>query len=471
MGKTLFIILICIVQFSHGQNLIPNPSFENVGTLKCGWILNWEEFEDFLDDWIMPTLGTSDAFSTMSPTHCFSSCFSTHQFSYGYQAPHTGDGMASIRTYGDGAHSTPLNYREYLEVELTEPLVVGQEYHAEIYVSLCDSMNVACNNIGMYFSPTVVSNSASADVLPFTPQINEPTIITESLSWVSISGQFIADAPHKYLVIGNFYTHDNTDIEILGYGIQVNNSGSFYFVDDVSVMECFLTTTTSDTAICVGDTIKLVASSTSFNGWSVDTLLDSIISTDLELLVSPAESTTYYAHSDCRTASVNVNTILLDFSGLGQDTILCPGYMLTLDVTADGATYLWQNGSMDHSFEVTQPGEYWVEVSNYCSSTRDSINVRHNTKYFIPTAFSPNADNLNEHFKITWDCPGNISTFNIGIYSRWGEMIFESNDMTFQWDGRTTKGLAPSDTYVYLLNYCIYPGNCSTQKGIITLIR
>ena len=60
---------------------------------------------------------------------------------------------------------------------------------------------------------------------------------------------------------------------------------------------------------------------------------------------------------------------------LGPDTILCPGDQLNLDATITGTTYNWQDGSMGSSFNVTQPGNYWLSYSNTCGSTSDSITV------------------------------------------------------------------------------------------------
>ncbi len=70
-------------------------------------------------------------------------------------------------------------------------------------------------------------------------------------------------------------------------------------------------------------------------------------------------------------------------------------------------------------------------------------------KPYIPNAFSPNGDGLNDYFRISYAdkaiCPGN---FSIHIYDRWGKLKFHSTDTQFAWDGRDTQPGA----YVYVMD-------------------
>lgn len=60
---------------------------------------------------------------------------------------------------------------------------------------------------------------------------------------------------------------------------------------------------------------------------------------------------------------------------LGNDTILCNGQNISLKATFSGATYNWQDGSSDAIYTVTQPGFYWVEVTNSCGIGKDTIEI------------------------------------------------------------------------------------------------
>jgi gliding motility-associated-like protein len=89
---------------------------------------------------------------------------------------------------------------------------------------------------------------------------------------------------------------------------------------------------------------------------------------------------------------------------------------------------------------------------------------------FVPNIFSPNGvGNLeNEKFCIYNNC---IKTMNLGIYNRWGELIFSTDNQTTCWDG-THKGLpVMSGVYTYRLFVEQLDGNKIEQKGNITLTR
>lgn len=62
---------------------------------------------------------------------------------------------------------------------------------------------------------------------------------------------------------------------------------------------------------------------------------------------------------------------------LGKDTKLCAGETMLLDAATPKASYSWQDGSTDSTFQVTKPGTYWVQVTNDCKTVRDSIIVRY----------------------------------------------------------------------------------------------
>jgi gliding motility-associated-like protein len=75
--------------------------------------------------------------------------------------------------------------------------------------------------------------------------------------------------------------------------------------------------------------------------------------------------------------AVTLQIIKTPDAGLGPDKVLCTGAQLILlpSDTTDISSYLWQDGSINPQFQVTQPGLYWLQTSNICGSYRDSITV------------------------------------------------------------------------------------------------
>ncbi len=254
MTRFNFFIIALMLLFCNlnllAQNLVTNPSFENYGELECGILANATQFSNYIDDWKYATGGTSDAFNNYVENSCYTSTFSTHYYSEGTQLPRTGEIMGGIYLYnntftGCGNPTCFDGYREYLQVKLLEPLEIGKTYAVEFWASLGDSMIFASNNLGMYFSDTIISEFAIDGIvnkgsLPFTPQINETTIITETSEWVSIKGCFIAESAAEYIIIGNFYDNDETESIVVRPFDETSPTidykrHSYYYIDDVSV--------------------------------------------------------------------------------------------------------------------------------------------------------------------------------------------------------------------------------------------
>jgi len=157
---------------------------------------------------------------------------------------------------------------------------------------------------------------------------------------------------------------------------------------------------------------------------------------------------------------------------LGNDTCLEEKDSIVLKVTGGFASYNWMNTTTnDSTFLVTQPGKYWVEVSNSCGTKRDSIEVfkKCDFEIYLPNAFTPNGDGLNDYFGV----PGfnKNRLIKLTIYNRWGQLIFETNDANKRWDGRYKKSLQPVGIYIYYAEMENRKGNRITKKGVVTLIR
>ncbi len=85
---------------------------------------------------------------------------------------------------------------------------------------------------------------------------------------------------------------------------------------------------------------------------------------------------------------------------------------------------------------------------------------------YVPNIFTPNDDQKNDYFKIT---PKNeITMFYISIYNRWGQKIFETNDINNSWNGKINKKTSDSGVYYYVIEYKTN-SNSKTLKGFFEL--
>lgn len=91
-------------------------------------------------------------------------------------------------------------------------------------------------------------------------------------------------------------------------------------------------------------------------------------------------------------------------------------------------------------------------------------------KLFLPDAFTPNNDNINEDLLIKGSLR-RITDFEIQIYNRWGNPVFSSNDININWDGTFQNSPVPPDTYTYKIYAKVNDGKEVNKTGKLLLLR
>jgi gliding motility-associated-like protein len=131
---------------------------------------------------------------------------------------------------------------------------------------------------------------------------------------------------------------------------------------------------------------------------------------------------------------------------------------------------LWSTGQTTPSIQVNQVGTYYVTVTKNSCTASDTIQVvPGDCDVYIPSAFTPNNDNLNETFGVVDNVA--LQYFSLEIYSKWGELIFKSNDVTKKWDGTFKGQKMPNGNYLWMLNYTNIRGRKFYEQGTVMLIR
>jgi gliding motility-associated-like protein len=172
--------------------------------------------------------------------------------------------------------------------------------------------------------------------------------------------------------------------------------------------------------------------------------------------------------------SFSINRIVpLPEKFLPLDTAICSYGKLELSPNIRYNSYLWNNGSRSRSLVVTKPGQYWLEVidENKCAG-RDTVLVNQKDclkGLFVPTAFTPNGDGRNDVFKALLF--GNIRSFELSVFNRWGQLVFRSNDPMKGWDGRFGGNNQNTGTYVWVCKYQLGEEPLKTERGTVVLIR
>jgi gliding motility-associated-like protein len=88
---------------------------------------------------------------------------------------------------------------------------------------------------------------------------------------------------------------------------------------------------------------------------------------------------------------------------------------------------------------------------------------------YVPSGFTPNGDGINDVFK-----PYHTETVvngNVRIFNRWGEEVFVSEKLDFEWDGTKNGKIMPDDVYYFVLNYYLDSDYFETVQGRISISR
>ena len=158
---------------------------------------------------------------------------------------------------------------------------------------------------------------------------------------------------------------------------------------------------------------------------------------------------------DNQTSNLNLNTYNWDFGGLDYSTDINP-------------TYLFTNS-----------GEYFVTLiatsPEGCQDTAvKKITINPDVVLYVPNAFTPGSDGLNDEFQIFLPPTGvDFSTFNLLIYDRWGELIYKTNDVNVSWNGRKNNSgeILKQDVYVYKITFKDVKKKQYEKVGHVSLLR
>jgi gliding motility-associated-like protein len=127
--------------------------------------------------------------------------------------------------------------------------------------------------------------------------------------------------------------------------------------------------------------------------------------------------------------------------------------------------------NLTHTFP--NPGTYPVAlvVKNKwgCADTVVKvINVSEDYSIYVPNAFTPNGDDLNETFRAV---TRGVKTFSILIYDRWGELVYQSGEISHGWDGTFKGQPCKEDVYAWQIKATGLKGKDEKLSGSVLLYR
>jgi gliding motility-associated-like protein len=236
----------------------------------------------------------------------------------------------------------------------------------------------------------------------------------------------------------------------------------------------------ADTSICPGSAVTLNAPVNTGT-----TVMWQDGSTANTYIADQAGTYTLDISNDCGTTTDALSVIIdqtIPLLSLPSKLEWCEGDEFTLDATQNfSAHYLWSTGESSPIITVATPGIYSVEVTAPCATITDETSVDQRalcdsavTTIFVPNVFSPNGDQVNDVFTVSFHPDMMILGVTGSIYDRWGNLLFQSAQHPFSWDGTRNGQLVQPGVYVYKFKFAYRVGSRDVVEqvsGDVTVIR
>lgn len=222
----LFTFLSMPLFLTAQTNLVPNPGFEIYST--CPQYPPDGNI-DRAFPWFQP-------WNNYNSSDFYNSCDTVDQnmsvpFNFlGFQYPHSGNGYSGILCY---YQPSPNNGREYLEIELSSPLLFGNTYDISFYANSANFSQFAVDNFGIAFSDSIILFALqSTALINMNCVLCSSVIVDDTLNWTHISGKYVAQGGEKFMLVGNFKPDSLISNIATGFGIY---PGAYYYFDDFNV--------------------------------------------------------------------------------------------------------------------------------------------------------------------------------------------------------------------------------------------
>lgn len=155
---------------------------------------------------------------------------------------------------------------------------------------------------------------------------------------------------------------------------------------------------------------------------------------------------------------------------IGDDTVLCQHKSYTIQAYNVFGSYEWSTGDTTSTIEVYETGDYFIFNKDTACVDQDTVHVE-----FLPFAeigqipniFTPSADAINDEF---YFYSKNIENFELLIYNRWGNLMFETTNPFDYWDGYFKDTIVNEGVYFYKIRHTIDCENKTYKiNGIVTV--
>jgi len=173
---------------------------------------------------------------------------------------------------------------------------------------------------------------------------------------------------------------------------------------------------------------------------------------------------------------------IANFSVQPKTTTITDPVISTKDLSVGANFWNWNFGDLDTSSVFSPSPHTYADTGvftitlitstqyNCIDTTYETVIIEPDFQFYIPNAFSPNDDGINDTFSGKGIF---ITKYEMSIFDRWGNLIFFTDDLNKPWDGKANYGkeTAQMDVYIYSIKLTDINKQKHNYKGIVTLVR
>ena len=179
---------------------------------------------------------------------------------------------------------------------------------------------------------------------------------------------------------------------------------------------------------------------------------------------------TLQTFAGCDSVLILEVTAVESFEFLGADTVVCKASTFTMRSPSERTR--WFDGELSNAKTVGRSGEYQAFLLDDSGcEIADTISVQFNLDMFVPNAFSPNDDGINDCFQPLFSEMDSIKSYRLSIFDQWGNHIFSTSDPRDCWNGETRENACALGVYGYYLEMSTAQCGPTLLKGDLTLVR
>jgi gliding motility-associated-like protein len=262
------------------------------------------------------------------------------------------------------------------------------------------------------------------------------------------------------------------------YSIEVENSGQFIVtlnngcVNSDTLQVSFFPlpqlNLPDSLGVCPGESVRINAGGGPFEYlWNTG-------ETDSILVLN---QTGIFAVSKMNICGVQTDSVVvfqeevLEFPSL-PDTLLCLDETFEVVLPQIPQGVLWNDGSTEFIRTIERTGVYTVTANQACGVQEATFLVQFKPCFcdvFVPSAFTPDYDGVNDGFLVATEC--DFTFYELRIFNRWGEQFFFSSNPAQLWDGGKGDYFAPNGMYSYQLKYALEGNEPASIQGTVAVLR